>query len=198
MRKSLVGLVSVLIATSASAPQTYFTGAADAHIASAAAFVERVDDGDGTAGAPGADAGFGFAPKVVNVASAFDGRTVGGFRLADFPGSLDDDLGRLTALSSIEPSGPGDTNRSHSGPTFFPNFGRALTPATGDARANSQPSVPGSNGNGNSAIPQAPPPGGPQPAAAIVPEPASWALLIAGFGAVGTALRRQRRGHAAA
>jgi hypothetical protein len=32
--------------------------------------------------------------------------------------------------------------------------------------------------------------GNPQPA---VPEPASWALMLGGFGLVGTALRSQRR-----
>ncbi|MBB3693168.1 PEPxxWA-CTERM sorting domain-containing protein [Sphingomonas sp. BK580] len=33
---------------------------------------------------------------------------------------------------------------------------------------------------------------------AAVPEPATWALMISGFGAVGAALRRQRRGRAQA
>ncbi|MBT2186320.1 PEPxxWA-CTERM sorting domain-containing protein [Sphingobium sp. H33] len=35
------------------------------------------------------------------------------------------------------------------------------------------------------------PPGSPQPGA--VPEPATWAMMIAGFGAVGAVTRRKRR-----
>lgn len=37
-----------------------------------------------------------------------------------------------------------------------------------------------------------PPPPPPPPGGGVVPEPASWALLIAGFGIVGSALRRRR------
>ena len=36
------------------------------------------------------------------------------------------------------------------------------------------------------------------PVAAAVPEPASWAMMIAGFGAIGAAMRRRRRGLAIA
>lgn len=37
------------------------------------------------------------------------------------------------------------------------------------------------------------PPGAPRPPGTTVPEPAAWVLLVAGFGGVGAALRRQRR-----
>ncbi len=40
-------------------------------------------------------------------------------------------------------------------------------------------------------LPSGPPSGGPVPGA--VPEPSTWALMLAGFGAVGVAMRRARR-----
>ena len=56
--------------------------------------------------------------------------------------------------------------------------------------------IPGLEPGGGGGTPWPPPPGGGggNPAAPSIPEPAQWALLLAGFGLVGVAARRKALG----
>jgi hypothetical protein len=68
-----------------------------------------------------------------------------------------------------------------------PGAGMALLPSPG-------PGFPGGIGGGGGFLPLTPPspPGGPGISAPI-PEPISWAMMVAGFGLVGLSLRRSGR-----
>ena len=101
------------------------------------------------------------------------------------------------------PGGGGGAPGSFGGPGFAPGPGGlipedfATAPPGGGTPGN--PGIPGDPGDpgvgpGDPGIPGAPPPGIFDPGGgAPVPEPATWAMLILGFFAIGAALRRRSR-----
>ncbi|QYE36684.1 PEPxxWA-CTERM sorting domain-containing protein [Polymorphobacter megasporae] len=136
-------------------------------------------------------------------ANAIDGRTGGNaasgiYQSVGTAGDyLDIYFGRRIILSSIVLFGRTDADTA--GNTFvvtvFDNFGRSLFTKMVDASAG--PATIWFDVNGTAVVPGQQVIEG-RGTSGTVPEPASWALLIAGFGLIGTALRRRRTGHAAA
>lgn len=75
------------------------------------------------------------------------------------------------------------------------------TPGGGGGGPGPIGSLPGGGGGGGGGSISTPvdpilPPAPPPPPVAVVPEPATWAFMILGFGLIGFALRRSRRGAA--
>lgn len=205
MRILIPALASLLVATSASA-LTYYPGAARVRVTSATGSAIEiaevtVSDSNGIDVAAAANGGVAFAPNALagsGAANAIDGRTSGIatsgiYRSAGTAGDyLDITLGGRNILEAIAIFGRSDANTA--GNVFdvsvFDSFGRSLFEETVDAR--SGPATIWFDVLGTPVVP------GPLPlekrgqVAGTVPEPASWVLLIAGFGLIGTALRRRR------
>jgi PEP-CTERM motif len=88
---------------------------------------------------------------------------------------------------------PGNGFSGGGGPGGSPSTGTSLPPGGG---------VPGGSPPGGNPPPGGPPPGGPNGPPPTptppVPEPATWIMMILGFGVVGQMLRRNRRSRGAA
>lgn len=102
-------------------------------------------------------------------------------------------------VTTFGPDGPVTTDVSNAAFTYDSVMGvllpLALLPSTGFGVANYRVNLWTRDGSGNAHIADFAVDGGTFGVADLrgaVPEPATWALMIAGFGAVGTSLRRRR------
>lgn len=114
----------------------------------------------------------------------------------------------LALASPPRGAGPGIIPLGVTVPSAAPAFSAAApnpgTPAVGGGGGGPGPigSLPGGGGGGGGGSISTPvdpilPPAPPPPSVAVVPEPATWAFMILGFGLVGSVLRRSRRGKTA-
>lgn len=125
---------------------------------------------------------------------AFTAASFGGFSVDGFVSALDPDNGGLFLAANNPPASTTTTGRSITGITLQTNFGLngltdTETSATyifrTDATAFTQGTFGVINGSTFSGVAFA-------PTVAAVPEPATWAFMLLGFGLIGSALRRRR------